>query len=130
MKAIDTNVLLRFVVRDDEMQFAKARDFLGARTADDPAFVSLIVLVEFVWTLRQRYGRNRSDTRALVTALLESRELMFEDESEISSIVSDATEGDLADHFISYCARRAGCASTVTFDSKAAKAVPAMELLT
>lgn len=129
MKALDTNVLLRFVMRDDENQFAKAKDFLGSRTPDDPAFVSLVVLVEFAWTLRQRYGLSRTDIHTLVTTLLETRELSFEDESEVAEIVADATRGDLADHLISYCARRAGCPATVTFDRGAAKAVPGMELL-
>ena len=41
MKAVDTNVLLRFVVRDDPKQFEVASRFLTARTADDPAYVSL-----------------------------------------------------------------------------------------
>lgn len=129
MKALDTNILLRFVMRDDENQFAKASSFLSSRTPHDPAFISLVVLVEFAWTLRQRYGRSRSDIRSLVTTLLEARELAFEDESEVSAIVADATRGDLADHLISYCARRAGCSSTVTFDQGAAKAVAGMELL-
>ena len=129
MKALDTSILLRFVVRDDENQFAKARDFLNSRTPDDPAFISLIVLVEFVWTLRQRYGRSRSEILSLVTTLLETRELAFEDEDELSTIIADADRGELADHLISYCARRAGCSATVTFDQGAAKAVPAMEPL-
>lgn len=129
MKALDTNVLLRFVIRDDENQFARATSFLSSRTPDDPAFISLIVLVEFVWTLRQRYGHSRSEILSLVTTLLETRELAFEDEDELSAIVADADRGDLADHLISYCARRAGCSSTVTFDQEAAKAIPSMELL-
>lgn len=129
MKALDTNVLLRFVMRDDENQFAKASGFLGSRTSDDPAFVSLVVLVEFAWTLRQRYGLSRTDIHALVTTLLETRELAFEDESDVSAIVADAARGDLADHLISYCARRAGCSATVTFDQDAAKVVAGMELL-
>ncbi len=129
MKAVDTNVLLRFVVRDDEDQFARARSFLGARTPDDPAFISLIVLVEFAWTLRQRYGRSRDEIRSLVASLLDAREIAFEDESELSAVVAGASRGDLADHLISYCSRRAGCSSTVTFDQKAAMAVPGMEFL-
>lgn len=129
MKAIDTNTLLRFVIRDDDSQFARANSFLSSRTPADPAFVSLIVLVEFVWTLRQRYGYDRSAIRALVTTLLEVREIAFEDEDELSAIVADADRGDLADHLISYAARRAGCSSTVTFDVRAAKAIPSMELL-
>lgn len=129
MKALDTNILLRFVMRDDENQFAKAASFLKSRTPDDPAFISLIVLVEFVLTLRQRYGRSRTEIRSLVTSLLKSREIAFEDENNLSAIVAGADRGDLADHLISYCARRAGCSSTVTFDQTAAKAIPSMELL-
>lgn len=129
MKAIDTNILLRFVIRDDDNQFARASSFLHSRTPADPAFVSLIVLVEFVWTLRQRYGYDRSAIRTLVTTLLEVREIAFEDEDELSAIVADADRGDLADHLISYAARRAGCSSTVTFDVRASKAIPSMELL-
>jgi len=129
VKAVDTNILLRFVMRDDENQFAKASGFLGSRTPDDPAFITLIVLVEFVWTLRQRYGRSRSEILSLVTTLLETRELAFEDEDELSTIVAHADRGELADHLISYCARRAGCSTTVTFDQGAAKAVPGMEPL-
>ena len=130
VKAVDTNVLLRFVVRDDEDQFARASAFLASRTPADPAFISLVVLVEFAWSLRQRYGRSRGDIRALVTSLLDARELAFEDESEVSTIVADATRGELADHLIAYCARRAGCSSTVTFDQRAAKAIGGMELMT
>lgn len=129
MIAVDTNVLLRFVLRDDEGQFTRASAFFNSRTADDPAFVSLIVLAEFVWALRRRYQYSRAEARSLVATLLETSEISFEDEVSLSRIVAEAGQGDLADHLISYSARRAGCASTVTFDQKAAARVPAMELL-
>ncbi|MDP3898735.1 MAG: type II toxin-antitoxin system VapC family toxin [Mesorhizobium sp.] len=130
MKALDTNVLLRLVLRDDENQFAKASSFLKSRTQNDPAYVSLIVLVEFVWTLRQRYRYERNEIRSVVASLLDVREIAFEDEDDLSAIVADADRGDLADHLIAYVARRGGCTSTVTFDKRAAKAVPSMEFLT
>lgn len=129
MKAVDTNVLLRFVLRDDERQFATAAAFFNSRTAEDPAFISLIVLAELVWALRQRYGYSRSETRSLVVTLLETAELLFEDEGVLSSMVAEAERGDLADHLICHSAKRAGCTSTVTFDQDAAKAIPSMELL-
>lgn len=129
MKAVDTNVLLRFVLRDDEPQFAAASAFFNARTAEDPAFVSLIVLTELVWALRQRYGFDRDKARFLVETLLETAELVFEDEASLSRIIAHADRGDIADHLISRSARRAGCSSTVTFDREAAKIIPGMELL-
>lgn len=129
MKAVDTNVLLRYVLRDDEGQFERAKTFFRTRTAQDPAFVSLIVLAEFAWALRQRYRYSRADIRSLVETLLETAEIAFEDETMLALIVSEAARGDLADHLISYCARRAGCDSTVTFDTEAARHIPSMELL-
>lgn len=130
MIAVDTNVLLRFVLRDDEEQFTRASAFFNGRTADDPAFISLIVLAEFVWALRRRYGYSRTEALSLVATLLDTAEISFEDEASLSRIVAEAGQGDLADHLISYSARRAGCTSTVTFDQKAAARIPAMELLT
>ena len=129
MKAVDTNILLRFLVRDDEAQAATAAAFFRKRTTEDPAFVSLIVLAELVWNLRQRYGYPRATVNAKIAALLETAELVFEDETEISAIVNGTDRGELADHLIAYCARRAGCSSTVTFDKRAAAAIPSMELL-
>lgn len=129
MKAVDTNVLLRYVLRDDEDQFARAAAFFRDRTAQDPAFVSLLVLAEFAWTLRRRYRYTRADIRSLVETLMETAEMVFEDEIMLAAVVAEAERGDLADHLISYSARRAGCGSTVTFDTEAARAVSSMELL-
>jgi len=129
MKAVDTNILLRFVLQDDAAQFAAASAFLRKRAASDPAFVSLIVLTEFIWTLRRRYQFGREEARILVLDLLESAELEFEDEESLAVLVAGADQGDLADHLIAYVARRAGCSSTVTFDRDAARAIHSMELL-
>jgi predicted nucleic-acid-binding protein len=129
MKAVDTNVLLRYVLRDDEGQFAKAAAFFRTRTAQDPAFVSLIVLAEFAWALRQRYRYSRADIHSLVETLLETAEMVFEDETALAAVVAEAEHGDLADHLISYSARRAGCDSTVTFDTEATRRISSMELL-
>lgn len=128
MIAVDTNVLLRFVLRDDEVQFEKAARFFRSRTSDDPAFVSLIVLAELVWALRQRYGYSRAEAHALVATLLETAEVFFEDEAVLSRIVAEAGRGELADHLIAHCASRAGCDATVTFDRKA-RHIPGMQLL-
>ena len=46
MLGIDTNVLVRFLVRDDESQFVKARGVITRRTAAEDLFVSLVVLAE------------------------------------------------------------------------------------
>jgi len=128
---VDTNVLLRILVRDEPEQTRKALAFIEHRTPDDPAFVSLIVVAELVWALRQRYEYPMTDIRRLLSAMLEAREFVFEEEALLVDLFnsSDSGRGDVADHLIAFCASRAGCTHTVTFDHRAAKAIPSMELL-
>ncbi len=52
MRAVDTNVLVRALVRDDPKQSAKAEALLGAA----PVFVPITVILELEWVLRSRYG--------------------------------------------------------------------------
>lgn len=129
MKAVDTNVLLRHIVQDDPAQSARASTFLNERTVEDPAFVSLIVVAELTWALKQRYGYSRKQIAFLFTALLETAELIFEEEQFLTTLIDGKVGGDIADHLIAFSATRAGCTSTVTFDRRAAKSISSMELL-
>jgi predicted nucleic-acid-binding protein len=52
MRAVDTNVLVRALVRDDAAQAARAEQLLGA----DEVFVPVTVMLELEWVLRSRYG--------------------------------------------------------------------------
>lgn len=131
MKAVDTNVLLRYLVGDDEQQSLAAAGFMRQRTEEDPAFVSLIVLAEIIWALRTHYGYPRDQVHTLLMSLVKTAEVALEDEEFLSLLITGdkPINGDIADHLISHCASRAGCSVTVTFDRKAAKSVPGMELL-
>lgn len=131
MIGVDTNVLVRFVVKDDLDEFERSSAFLADRTPEQPAFVSIIVLIEFVWVLRSRYRYTQESIGFAIEALLSSPALVFE-EGEFLSILLRNTKvksGDLADHLIAFCAARAGCSRTVTLDAAAANAIPSMELL-
>jgi predicted nucleic-acid-binding protein len=131
MRGVDTNILLRHIVRDDEDQARVATAFIASRTRDDPAFISLVVLAELVWALRRRYGYSSRQVHALLVMLLETAEFHLEDEVELVQMFvgGDSIKGDIADHFIAYSSARAGCISTVTFDKGAASNIPSMELL-
>ncbi len=132
MKGIDTNVLLRLIVRDDLRQAELALDFIRTRTTEEPAFISLIVVVELIWSLRRRYKYPKAAVRQAMAALLETREFVFEEEEYLSTLflTPDAPKGDAADRLIAFCASRAGCTATVTFDQRAAETIRGMELLT
>ena len=57
MLGLDTNMVVRFLVRDDERQFARARRLIKSEAGDaEEVFVSLMALLETEWVLRSRYG--------------------------------------------------------------------------
>ena len=130
MIATDTNVLLRYILRDDEKQFESASAFFNARDADDPAYISIVVLCELSWALGQRYGYSRAEIASALRALFDTEGMRIEDESALSTIITKAaSSADIGDLMIAHCAKRSGCVATVTFDKKAASRIPGMELL-
>lgn len=60
MIGLDTNVLLRYLVKDDPAQFARARRLIETHlTPDEPGWIGLVVAAELVWALRFHYGYTR-----------------------------------------------------------------------
>ena len=131
MIGVDTNVLLRLVIDDDPEQNRQAKHFFAARSADDPAFVSILALSEFIWVLQKRYGYAKEQLPDLLDALLASPDLTV----ERAGLVRDAAELfrqphiGFADALIAGLAMDAGCTSVVTFDKAAAKRIAGMESL-
>lgn len=124
MLGIDTNVLVRYLVRDDEAQFDKARKlFKREVAAGHRVFVNQLVLMETEWVLRSRYAVTKNQIIEAVSGLLDAGDIQFEDEPVIEEalfIWKDST-ADFADCLIGARNRRAGCRETATFDVKASK---------
>ncbi|MXX54385.1 MAG: type II toxin-antitoxin system VapC family toxin, partial [Gemmatimonadetes bacterium] len=59
MIALDTNVLVRYLVRDDEQQAESARALLESLTQERPGYACREVVVELVWVLERAYGVSR-----------------------------------------------------------------------
>jgi predicted nucleic-acid-binding protein len=130
MIGIDTNVLVRFLVKDDPVQNFAAQRYLEARTADSPAYVSAVVLAETTWILNRRLKYPMPVVAELLQNLLATESLVFEYTEELDALLSEeGPKADLADYLIAWAAQRAGCTSIKTFDQKAASRVPGMELL-
>ena len=124
MLGIDTNVLVRFLVRDDEAQFEKARRLIKREVAAGRrVFVSQLVLLETEWILRSRYGLPKFEIVATVSGLLDAADIQFEDEAAIEEalFVWKDSAADFADCLIGARNRRLGCRATATFDAKASK---------
>lgn len=124
MLGIDTNVLVRFLVRDNEAQFEKASGLIRREVGvENDVFVSLLVLQETEWVLRSRYGMQNIEIIEAISGLLDAAEIRFEDEPAIEEALfswKDST-ADFSDCLIGAHNRRLGCSATVTFDTKAVK---------
>jgi len=119
--AIDTNVLLRLLLRDDPRQSeAASRLMEEMATAGEPAFISLVTLVEFVWVLEDTYRINRGDLPVIVRKLLNTAHITIEQEDAVRRAL-ESPDGDFSDRIIHFVGAAAGCDRTVTFDRKFAR---------
>lgn len=117
---IDTNVLLRAMLDDDEKQSPIAQDALNSLTAETPGFVTMVTLVEMYWVLTRKGGYDKESTLALFRGLVESDSLEFDDGEGVVRALALAYEGaDFADALIHVTMELFGTTETVTFDRRA-----------
>lgn len=131
MIGIDTNVLLRLLVRDDDAQVRAAERFIATHCSpDDPGFVSLVVIVETAWALRRLYLYDRPQIADALKSLLNVAELEIESAADVRTAVADfaTSPAGFVDCLVARTNLATGCEYTVTFDRKAAK-LPGFELL-
>ncbi len=120
MIALDTNVLVRYLVKDDAKQTALAAALIDrAIAADEPLFVSDIVVCETVWVLQVSYRVGRNEVAALLRQLFRARHLLFRAVDQLSRALDAyaAGKGDFADYLIREHARAAECDTVATFDA-------------
>ena len=124
MIGLDTNILVRYIVRDDPIQTDTATRLIETRcTADEPGFISLVVLVELVWVLGSGYKYPKPLIVSVLTKLLSVAELVVE-ETDMARMAQNAYEtgdADFADYLIGIVHRAKGCTSTLTFDRRASR---------
>jgi predicted nucleic-acid-binding protein len=121
--ALDTNVLVRYIVRDDPRQTAAATRLIESEcSAESPGFVALPVLCELVWVLDRGYGYDRVSIAGVLRRLLAADDLRPE-RSELAWKALNGYEGgkaDFADYVIGWCGREAKAGTTCTFDRRTA----------
>lgn len=122
MIGIDTNVLVRYLVQDDEAQAALASKLIEENiSVDEPGYITLISLVEVVWVLKSCYSVCKSDLCTMIRMVLETKQFSIEQsESCYRALkVFEAGNGDFSDALIFTLSKDAGCFETMTFDKKA-----------
>ncbi|MBN8508908.1 MAG: PIN domain-containing protein [Burkholderiales bacterium] len=114
MRAIDTNVLLRLLVRDDCRQAAAAEEFVAAG-----AWVSHLVLAEAVWVLAAVYERGAAQLIAALEMLLAHRNLVLQDADAVVAALAHFKRRPalgFSDCLVLEIARKAGHTPLGSFD--------------
>lgn len=123
MIGIDTNVLLRLLIRDDEAQFQRIVAEIRSGAWAGGVVVNPIVLVEAIWVLTIRLGRPKSDAVAFIENLLATDGLTVQHESAVVRALSNwqSAKCGFADCLIAELNVEAGARTTRTFDKEALK---------
>jgi predicted nucleic-acid-binding protein len=120
---LDTNILVRYIVRDDARQTSAATRLIESTcTADSPGAVALITLCELVWVLDRGYRYRRGQIAAVVRRILAAEELHVERSELAWRALRFYEEGkaDFADYLIGLCGRDEGAEATFTLDRRTA----------
>jgi predicted nucleic-acid-binding protein len=120
MAAIDTNVLVRLVTKDDPAQYQKAQTFVEKHR---PVLVTQLSLLELVWVLMSRYRLGKERTCQVVQALLETAELNIQAPTIVEAALKTwkKSRADFADCFILETVKAAAESPLATFDTTLGK---------
>lgn len=119
MRAVDTNVLVRLITRDDVRQAMAAESFIDAG-----AWVGHLVLAETTWVLRAVYDLTPPAIATAVEMLLNHQHLTIQDSDVVNAALDDYRRHprvDFSDCLVLEIARKAGHLPVGTFDRQFAK---------
>ena len=113
MRAVDTNVLVRLLMRDDPKQAAAAETFVAGG-----AWLPHVVLAELLWVLDSAYGLKRDQLGLAVDMLLQHEHITMQDADvvEVALELFRSHSADFSDCLILATARKAGHLPLGTFD--------------
>jgi predicted nucleic-acid-binding protein len=113
---VDTNVLVRALVRDDEKQTQAADKALKGCSL---LAVTLPSLCELVWVLRKTYGFDKGDIAAAIRALVNIEKAQMNRPAVEAGLATLEAGGDFADGIIAFDGAWLGAETFVSFDKKA-----------
>ena len=126
MRAIDTNVLVRLVTRDDARQVVAAEDFVAPG-----GWVSCLVLAEAVWVLSAVYDLAPGEIATAVQMLLNHKDLTIQDADAVAAALADYRRRPrlgFSDCLVLEVARKAGHLPLGAFDRELGKLDGAQKL--
>jgi predicted nucleic-acid-binding protein len=123
MIGLDTNVLVRYIMRDEPSQSAKATTLIESLEVDRPGFIGVVSIVELYWVLTSCYELTNDQVRQALDLLLRTRQIVVDPAEQVLHAlrVFEPGKSDFADCLIERIAASAGCEQTMTFDASAAR---------
>lgn len=123
MIGIDTNILVRYFTFDHPSQTARAIEIMDSLTAEEPGFVSLVVVAELVWVLGSAYKLTKSEIITSLELLLRGKEVIVQqaDVAWQALTTFKKSGSSYSDCLIERLGHAAGCHYTLTFDQDAAR---------
>ena len=120
MISLDTNVLIRYLVRDNADEADEALRLLDTLTSDNSGLICREVAIEMVWVLHRTYRLPRDQIASIVEELARSAEITVEDREDVIVAADGFRRGlaDFADLMILAAARRNGASPVFTFDRR------------
>ena len=131
MPALDTNVLVRYLVQDDEAQLAAARRLMRKSVrAGQALFVPITVTLELEWVLRSSFEVSKDRVMEILSTLFSAAELTFESERALEVALHLYRNGsaDFADCLHIALAAQAGELPLWTFDKRAGRVTGAQAI--
>jgi predicted nucleic-acid-binding protein len=123
MTGIDTNVLVRYITRDDPEQHRAAKAYLESTcTPEEPGYVGVIVVCELARVLDSAYDATDADTADVIDQLPRTHQLRIDRRDRVRAALNQYTRhaADFPDCLLGQLPREAGCGETITFDQEAA----------
>ena len=122
LTGIDTNVLLRYLLRDDHAHYSLAERAFAQLTPESPGFITQVTLAETYWVLSRSLKLPRRECLTVMRRLFESEALEFDDAEGVGRAIALAENGaDFGDALVQGAMELFGVTRTVTFDRRAAE---------
>ncbi len=121
MIALDTNLLVRYLIRDDADQVERVDELLArCLEGGTRCLITVIVLCEVVWVLKRSYSVPRQAISATLHALLSEELFEVEAREAVQRAIGrfDGGKGDFSDHLLGETGQALGARTTFTFDRR------------
>lgn len=123
MIGLDTNILVRYFLQDDDAQVQKVNRLMASLQVKNPGYVSLVVLLELHWVLKNIYKFDRESLVTITESILRAEEFKVESSAVAWTALRQfqISSADFTDCLIARIAAIGGCELTYTFDKGAVK---------